>query len=423
MSNIKIAAIIFRTSIILSMTWMSSTATEIESSFQKLPVILKAADVLSKDVLAGSNYRIAETIENDGFVNTYHIDTDYGALIIEGTGLLMIRVNELNAIDHMEKLKQTTTFKDALVAGAKAPFLAAKGLVTEPVDTVTGIGTGVGHWFSDVGQSIVSDDPHQDNALKTAIGYSATKRKFAYEYGINPYTRYEPVMKRLGEIARVSVAGGLTTKVASGFLKRPVGTALQLFSTAHTMKLLVRDNSPDVLEDINEKKLKKMGVSDSLTKTFLNNPYFDPQETTLLVGALDSMKNVNGRDSFIKEASLADEVEVALFMRLQAQMIADYHLNVAPITQFVWAQGILIQKQEGIVVNLLPLDYIAWTPAMLRKENVTSEFIKRLPGVTGKELWIAGSVDSAARRNFEERGWTVKENILNQIFKPVDSPD
>jgi len=160
------------------------------------------------------------------------------------------------------------------------------------VDTISGIGTGIGRWFSDIGRSIVSDDPHQENTISTIVGNADAKRKFAYEYGIDPYTDYEPVQKTLAEIARDSVAGGLTPKVAFQAVKGTSGTVLSVTATSDTMRKLVRDKSPAELAKINKERLKAMGVQDNMAEAFLENPLFNPQETTLLVGELYSMNHV-----------------------------------------------------------------------------------------------------------------------------------
>ena len=128
------------------------------------------------------------------------------------------------------------------------------------METGKGVATGIGHWFSDIGRSIVSDDPHQEGTLKTAIGYAAAKRRFAYEFGVDPYSNYEPVQEALNEIALAAVGGGMTPKVAFGLIEKPIGSALRATGTFDTMKKLVRDKSPAELEDINEEKLKAMGV-------------------------------------------------------------------------------------------------------------------------------------------------------------------
>jgi len=59
------------------------------------------------------------------------------------------------------------------------------------------------------------------------------------------------------------------------------GTAIGLSGTAEDMKSLVRDKSPARTErNINEKRLREMGVAGSLAKVFLKNPSYSPQEET-----------------------------------------------------------------------------------------------------------------------------------------------
>jgi hypothetical protein len=126
------------------------------------PITLKASEQVPKNVLMGPNYRIEANVKNDGLINIYRLTTDYGPLKVEGASLLMERTNELKALSHMQEVEQTDTFAEALKKGATAPLRTAKGLVTHPVDTVSGIASGVGNWFRDIGNAITSDDPHQE---------------------------------------------------------------------------------------------------------------------------------------------------------------------------------------------------------------------------------------------------------------------
>jgi hypothetical protein len=384
---------------------------------QKVPITLKAPEVVPKDVMKGSNYQIEQKVINDGFVNTYRLTTDYGPLKVEGTSLLMERTNELKALSHMEEVEQTDTFAEALKKGATAPVRTAKGLVTHPVDTVSGIASGVGNWFEDIGNAITSDDPHQEGALSAAIGYAAAKRKFAYEYGINPYTRYEPVQDKLNKMARAAVVGGLTPKVAFALIKKPVGTVLKVTATADTMRQLVRDKSPAEMDEINAEKLKAMGVEDSLAKDFLKNPHFDPQEETLLVGELEAMKNVKDRKNFIKMAAVAHDYRIARYLRERAQMTAIYHKKIAPVERIIAVQGVpLLQRKDGVIVVLAPLDHVAWTKRLWLKQSKGSETFNVLPGFSGKEVWITGAFDPVARKALEIQGWKVKEDFASKFL-------
>jgi hypothetical protein len=300
----------------------------------------------------------------------------------------------------------------------KAPFRTVKGLATQPVQTVKGTVTGIGRWFSDVGRSITSKDPYQDNVLKTAVGYAAAKRKFAYEYGINPYTSYEPVQKQISEVAQVGFTGGLTPKLAFQAVPKAAKIALSTTSTADGMKRLVRDSAPAELEKINKKKLLAMGVSEALMDIFFSNENYNPQETTLLVGELDSMKGLTGRKIFIATAALADSESVAKFMRLRAQMMANYMKNVAPADAMIELNGVpMLKRKDGIVVGLFPLDYVAWTARLWQRESAVSAITTVRSDITGKELWIQGSVDPMARKALEAKGWTVEEKVEKKLTK------
>ena len=213
-------------------------------------------------------------------------------------------------------------------------------------------------------------------------------------------------------------AGGLTVKVAFMAIPGAAGTAVGLSGTASDMKSLVRDKSPAELNSINEKRLRQMGVSDSLAKVFLKNPHYGPQEETLLVGDLASMSGVKDIAAFIRAASLANDESVALFMRVRAQLIALYSSKIKAIASFVEAnRSPLVKAKDGTIVGIFPLDYVAWTPALAAKERAISEDIQKMPGVKGKEFWITGTVDPVAKAAFESRGWQIQDRVLDRLLK------
>ena len=416
--KIRFSKIGFGIIFLLALTWMTQAGAETVAEVQSIPITLQASNVLSKEVLAGPDYTIKETVQNDGFVNIYELDTAYGPVFVESTALLMIRLNEIRVLKRMEELKKTQVFKDALKEAAKGPLRTAKGLVTAPVKTVTGTVTGIGRWFSDVGRAVVSSDPYQEGAVKTAIGYAAAKRNFAYEFGVDPYSSFKPLEEALNDIAWTATGGGLTIKVAFAAIKDVPGTVVQTTGTAAGMKKLVRDKSPAELDKINKKKLNAMGVPDNLLEEFLKNPHYNPQEKTLLVGALDSMKSVPGREVFIKQASMAKEESVARFMRIRAEMMANYKAHVSPVSRIVDVNGgALLQKKDGTIIGMFPLDYVAWTSALMQKESAITTSIKKLYGNIDKELWITGKFDPVALNALQARGWKVEDNVGDKLSR------
>jgi hypothetical protein len=197
--------------------------------FQRAPIILQASQVLPKELLSGPNYKVKETVTSDGFINIYEIESPYGHLKIESTELLRKRAAELNALSRIEALKGTSVYMDAAKAAAMGPVRTATALVTEPVETVKGIGSGIGNFFGKVGSAVTSNDPDKDSAMSSILGQAAFKREYAYEFGVDPYTNFEPLQKALGDLAWTAAAGGLTVKAA--FMAIPGGTGTVVRAT------------------------------------------------------------------------------------------------------------------------------------------------------------------------------------------------
>ncbi len=385
--------------------------------YQNAPATLQASKCLPQNLLQGINYKISEEVRNDGAINTYLVNTNDGFFYIESDAKLLVRINELNALPKMKELSRQGVFKDSLVSGVKAPFKLAGELITSPIESGKNIVKGTGDFFSNVGRSIYSSDPYQANILKVALGYDSAKRAYAFEFGINPYTKYEPVEARLNEISRAAVAGGIVPRASMAAIGGPVATTFRVSSTVHSMKRLVRDTPPGELLKINEKKLQAMGVNPELIEAFFNNTNYDPETRTILVGELETMKGVDGRNFFIAAATLATESTGALLYQVTAQVMADYNSRVAPAAHIGTISGRpFLMSQNGKLILPLPLDYILWTKTVARKFAAINRGLTRIEGVKDKEIWVTGKVDPVAAAHINESGWRIFQNV-NPLLK------
>ena len=408
----KTSFFILRHFLVLTLVLICCGVGFAEVQFQTTPITLKTAELLPENLLKGDNYRIAETVQNDGVINTYQLDTDDGFIFVESTAELLIRLNELSALKKMNEMERKGVFKDSLVEGVKAPVKLVGGLVTSPVETSKNVVKGTGSFISNVGSSIFSKDPNQDNVLKVALGYDAAKRKFAFDFMVNPYSDYDPVVLRLGTIAKSAVAGGILPRAAMVAVGGPVSTALGVSATAQSMKLLVRDNPPGALRKINKKKLITMGVEPELIEAFLNNYNYDPETRTILIGELESMKEVPGRNFFIADATLANEETSALLYQKTAQMMADYHRLVAPAVHMGTISGRpFLKNRDGMIILPLPVDYVFWTEAVAGKLQTIENGLARIKDIKGKEMLISGKVEQHAGEMIANRGWQVIQNV------------
>jgi hypothetical protein len=388
---------------------------------KKAPIQLKASEILPRSLLKGPNYSIKNAVHSDGLINTYELETKYGPSSVESTVCLLKRINELHALDAMDRLQGTEVFGKAAQTAAMGPVGTAKDVVTDPVGTAKGIGTGIGRFVTNVGQAVSSDSPHQPGIAKSALGQSANKRAFAYEFKVDPYSSYKPFQDTLDKVAWTAAAGSLTVKAAfSAIPGGGAGAAASLTSTSETVRSVVRDNPPAALNELNKKKLSGMGISGGTINTFMHNKYYDPFEQTLLVGELESLSGVKGRDAFISVASRIDEESVALFMRATAQFAALFNKTVRPVEGFVEVSRLIfIKTKDGRMIGIFPVDNVAWTANLSEREKGISQEIGKIKGVRGKELWFGGPIDRSARQALEAKGWKVTDRFTEKVFKEL----
>ncbi|MGA3113873.1 MAG: hypothetical protein ABSF90_05490 [Syntrophobacteraceae bacterium] len=392
------------------------TSTALSEEFQKTPVVLQASDVLPRELIQGPDYSVRATVVSDGFINTYDLDTNYGPLRVESTALLLKRIGELKALAQIEQLKNTDVYMNAFKQVARGPINTAEGLVQDPSGTISNVASGIGRFLSNVGSAVTSDSPNRGKLLNSVSGQASYKRQYAAEFGVDPYTSYEPLQKALTDLSWTAAAGGLTVKAAFMAIPGGAGFAVGAMGTADTAKNLLRDKTPAELVSINQSSLAGMGISDASIQAFMQNTYFDPYEQTLLVSALAGMTGVRDRGIYIDKAAAASEESVVVFLRVRAQLMSLYNDKTHSVKSFVDADGIpVLVANNGNIMAIFPLDYIAWTQSFARKLQAVSAAIKQMPGISGKELWVTGKVHPIARKALEAKGWKVQERVREKL--------
>ena len=379
--------------------------------FQQLPLQLVAADVLPKTVVSGVGYTIEEHVSNDGVQNSYIINSPYGELSVTGTEELLARVQEVKATMALAKLEESEEFKDAAKGAVTGMVEGGKALWNEPVDTAKDAARGVGRWLGNVGGAITSDDPHQDNVLKTAVGYDAAKRGYAVAMGVDPYTDFEPFQQQLSEVARAATAGNMVTSVAI-----KVGTEGTLAGTVTTvtslaaMKNILKDNPPATLAKINREKLLQAGIMGYQADALLKNYNYTPAEMTVICEALLRMGDIEGREIFVTYATSAPDQQVAHFMAYDAEILTDYVTTVEVADIVSVAGRAWLVSRSGSLVGAFPIDYLAWTEGAANSTAAATRKMQEL-GLKRKKLLLSGQFSPQARAALKGRGWELTENF------------
>ena len=383
-----------------------------DGGYESVP-ILSASKILPPALLNGPNHKVQERVVNDGFQNIYTIDSKFGQFRAVSTALLRTRVQEIDAMATMDKLKGTKEYGTAVKESALSAMVAAKDMVFQPVQTLKTAASGVAVAFRRAGDSMfgAKRSDAEDSRFKSLIGFSNYKRDYAYDLGVDVYSRNEVLQDRLNEIAWVGFAGGLTVSTAMAVVPGGAGIAMTAIGTTRLTREIFKTQPPADLRRINTEKLKAMGIEPSTVEMFVNDSVFSPREQTILVSALDEMKGVGDRERFVQLAALTNNADMALFRQRQAEMYAGYHKAVTPLTQLVSVGQVPAARTgNGILVFNFPIDHLVWTDSLARLVANTDLLANQLPGIKRKELWLTGNLSPKTRQELRKMGWFTFEN-------------
>ncbi|MCP4256734.1 MAG: hypothetical protein GY774_04305 [Planctomycetes bacterium] len=387
------------------------------------PGILDAYEILPSNLLEGKNFWMDRRVVSDGLDNRYTLNSHFGKFEVTGEGMLRIRQQEIRAIESLREIKKTGAFSDAAKAAVTGPLEGTKSLITDPVNSVKGVGKGTGKFFNRIGEMTKGGRGDQEEGYsKELLGFSAIKREYAHELGVDVYSSNGVLQKELNSVAWAGLAGNFTVKMALGAVKGASAAAhyaIKATTFINNMNQILLDNSPEDLQRINRDKLKQMGVKEPVIKEFIKHPKYSPRHQTILVHALTEMQGVKNREQFIKQALHAEyEVEAFLYQRM-AEMLLGYHVHVKPIKEIIPVLTFAVgYTSDQTIVAAIELDILYWT----RLADQASADLVRLD-LTGRpvkktEFWVTGSLTTRARQEFKARGLVLRERAGEVLLPP-----
>jgi hypothetical protein len=386
--------------------------------------VLQASKILPPDVLAGPNHRVEERVYNDGYLNRYTVLSKFGGFVAVSTPMLRKRISEINAMVRMEQIQGTKEFASSLKEAGTDTLAGFKNLATKPVETVKGAVSGLAVAFRRAGDAITGPkrSDAEDSRVKDLIGFSKTKREYAHLLGVDAYSDNEKMQERLNSLAWAGYAGGLTWAAAMSAVPGGAGLAITISGTHKLLNDVFRTTPPVDLRRMNGEKLRGMDVNPEVADGFLNNAVYSPRSQTLLVNALDEMKGVRNRATFVRLAAGTADRDIAFFRERQAQMYAGYHKEIAPFETFLaLGEFAAARTAKNEVVFNVPLDHLVWTQDMAQLLTAADGVVTRLTRPANKQLWVAGTVSARAKKEIESRGWKVQERSEERLLSWAES--
>jgi hypothetical protein len=401
-----------------------ATAQTPSAAYDAMPN-LKASEILQSSYLKNPIFQVREEVKTYLGLNHYVIDSQFGMFVAHGNQMLQERVREILALARLREMTNSSLYADGVKAAAKVPLVVADNLIHSPVETISGVPKGVGKFLGRIGRGAkeaVSGRERsegEDGALKNAVGLSSTKRKLCAELGVNPYSTNDILQHELDRVAWVVFAGKITVTAATMPIGGAAGSALTAISAVDMTNKAVYEQSPIDLRKSNLAKLKMMGVSESDAEAFLSAQAFSPWNQTQIVGALERMAGVKGRDVLLRDATTMTDSETdAVFYEQTATLIAHAHTNGIPIDRIVLLNGLPVCiGVDGAVIVALHWDYAMWTP---RSEGFVTT-LQSQQADTGKPVSrmvvLTGAMSPLLRQELEARGFRVQDKLLKGPLK------
>lgn len=411
------------------------------------PAILDSADLLNGIPLKGELYQIDREVPTDGFLMKFTVQSDFGTFHLQSPEMVKTLLIEIAAINQLEEVSKSEVFIDGLEKSGKEIGREVTTLVTEPVKTIKGAGSGIGRFFQrtyrttktgvqklgdkvpeegqvnqvssdstsklpgaapkDGKESLDSDLAEASmkvtgNTVINIFGYSDQRRQLAKQLQVDPYSTNKVLADKLDEVAWAAFAGGLGVTA----IKMAIPASMVL-SVSTTLTGWVWDVPPGDLRVFNESALLTIGVSQESVDNFLKNRWYTLTLQGRLVRALVALEDVKNRPEVIALALTVSAEDQARFVTESVEMLGDYHEKSVSITKVDINTTVIGQSKEGSIIIPTPLDYVSWTKKL-------DSFISRAEFQNRKRLiLVRGRFSEVAKKKLIQKQWLVNENISN----------
>jgi hypothetical protein len=356
----------------------------------------------------GSNYQVDANVRGDGFMRIFVINTNYGRYQVNGVQLAKVFIQELIALDALEKMSHSDVFAKSFANAATAPLRFGANLLINPIGTLGGTVSGVGNMFDRANANLADPKASRASAADSLFGVDDARRALAVSLGVDPYTDFPPLAAKLTEVANAMAAGGLTVKVALAVIPGGATMVISSVSSAQSLGDTLRDKtSAQVVQEV-KSTLRQLRVSNDTIVRFVGNRAYTPADMLAISRALARLR-ANNTQVFVDRAASVNTRELAYFQRSRAEFLAARSNDLGGITDFRVVGGFPLNvTRGGNVVAAFPFDNLAWTAIVEpAAKGVTSE-LRASGSLTRKPILATnGPITPMASGELQKLGWQV----------------
>jgi hypothetical protein len=256
------------------------------------PPVVSVSEFLPVSVQSGPGYNLGQQVPTNGAMGQYTIianadvfHSDAGTYRVESLDLLKIRLSEIPAIAELDNISKTAVFASAVASSAERPLADAAQMATHPMDTVTGLPSGIGQFFgrvslgagelystaansSETGEQRVSQAAGETaNITLTTLGYDQVRRDLARKLHVDPYSSDPILTRKLNQVAWIMFSGRMLVNTA---ISVAVPGSMLITGVEATDDLIYQTPKADLVLLV-ERKLRRIGLSNTEIAAFSHN--------------------------------------------------------------------------------------------------------------------------------------------------------
>lgn len=297
--------------------------------------VTHAADFVEPALMSSPLHTVQPCAEIVGHMARFALATRYGVQVVDSVELLEIRIDELPAIEALDRTNAALLGVRAAGDEARARGDAVANVARHPIRVVRGLPSGVLRFFSRRYDAIAGrlgklggrardeltdadasferpsarpgvtaargDGKSRSLAARAGrearrqaldyVSYQSTRRKWARKLKIDPYTTNPLLRERLDALAWAAVAGEQAAELAFATLP---GSVLDALGTAEDVNDYVLDTPPDDVKRRNLAQLASLGCGEVEAKRLVTRGPLSLPLQTRLVDALAAIEPASG---------------------------------------------------------------------------------------------------------------------------------
>ena len=417
--------------LIVACAWMLAGAAP-GADFESVPD-RSPAELLPVAMVSGPDFHVLDPVHGDGLMNHFVLDSRFGQFEAYGRAALAIRIREVAALTELAATSDVQIAATGVAQGVKSQVKTATGVVTHPVQTVTGIPRGIEHLFGGYraqGQEVAAEAKSAvspaggegasgsgrsrvaaagEKGGKAArsyaeryLGITGAERDYYRKLGVDPYTDNRVLRDAIRHAARIAAGAGLGVKLAGLPAIPGIGLAERAVDAIY-------NEDPAVIRARTRKTLAGYGLSTAEIEAFMNAPLLSPTRQLVLLAAADALAGVAGRGELFRHAvGFTSDEEVQVYLR-SAGLLARVHASQPLASVLAGLRLPSALRADGGIVVCGAFEAVYWTETVAQLEQGLRTAMPPQPPGSAREMWLAGTLSERARRAGLDLGWQLHE--------------